>query len=72
MTFELYHTRHSTCSQKVRLTLAEKGLPERGTAWVEHEVDLGKVEHLAPGGFDVEDTVSARGEKGRILTMTRC
>lgn len=48
MTFELYHTRHSTCSQKVRLTLAEKGLPERGTDWVEHEVDLGKFEHLTP------------------------
>ena len=35
MTFELYHTRHSTCSQKVRLTLAEKGCPERGQDWVD-------------------------------------
>lgn len=48
MEIELYHTRHSTCSQKVRLTLAEKGLPARGTDWVEHEVDLGKYEHLTP------------------------
>ena len=48
MTIELYHTRHSTCSQKVRLTLAEKGLPERGKDWTEHEVDLGKFEHLTP------------------------
>lgn len=48
MSIELYHTAHSTCSQKVRLTLAEKGLPERGKDWIEHEVDLGKFEHLEP------------------------
>lgn len=48
MTMELYHTSHSTCSQKVRLTLAEKGLPERGKDWIEHEVELGKFEHLEP------------------------
>ncbi len=48
MTIELYHTAHSTCSQKVRLTLAEKGLPERGKDWIEHEVDLGKFQHLEP------------------------
>ncbi len=48
MKLELYHTAHSTCSQKVRLTLAEKGLPERGKDWVEHEVNLGKFEHLTP------------------------
>jgi glutathione S-transferase len=48
MTMELYHTSHSTCSQKVRLVLAEKGFPERGKDWIEHEVDLGKYEHLEP------------------------
>lgn len=48
MKFELYHTRHSTCSQKVRMTLAEKGYPERGKDWVEHDIDLGKFEHLTP------------------------
>jgi glutathione S-transferase len=48
MTVELYHTAHSTCSQKVRLALAEKGMPERGKDWVEREVDLGKFQHLAP------------------------
>ena len=48
MTIELYHTAHSTCSQKVRLTLAEKGLGTRGKDWIEHEVDLGKFEQLTP------------------------
>ena len=48
MPIELYHTAHSTCSQKVRLALAEKGLPERGRDWIEHEVDLGKFEQLEP------------------------
>jgi len=48
MTIELYHTAHSTCSQKVRLTLAEKGLPERGKDWIEREVNLSKFEQLEP------------------------
>jgi glutathione S-transferase len=48
MTIELYHTAHSTCSQKVRVTLAEKGMGERGKDWVEHEVDLGKFQQLTP------------------------
>lgn len=48
MTIELYQTAGSTCSQKVRLTLAEKGFPERGKDWVEHEVNLGKNEQLDP------------------------
>jgi len=53
MTIELYHTAHSTCSQKVRLTLAEKGLPERGKDWVEHEVDLGKFQQLEPAYLEM-------------------
>jgi glutathione S-transferase len=48
MTIELYHTAHSTCSQKVRITLAEKGMPTRGEDWIEHEVNLGKFEQLEP------------------------
>ena len=48
MTFELYHTHHSTCSQKVRIALAEKGLPNKDKDWVAREVDLGKFEHLTP------------------------
>ena len=41
---ELYHANHSTCSQKVRLCLAEKGL-----AFESHLIDLGAKEQLAPG-----------------------
>jgi len=48
MAIELYHTAHSTCSQKVRLTLAEKGLPERGKDWQEHEVDFAKYHQVDP------------------------
>ena len=47
MTIELYQTAHSTCSQKVRITLAEKGLV-RGKDWIEREVDLGKFQQLDP------------------------
>jgi glutathione S-transferase len=48
MAIELYQTAHSTCSQKVRLALAEKGMPERGKDWIEHEVNLSKFEQLEP------------------------
>ena len=41
---ELWHATHSTCSQKVRLCLAEKGLP-----WKSHFVDLRRFQHLQPG-----------------------
>ena len=41
---ELWHATHSTCSQKVRLCLAEKKL-----AWASHLVDLRRFEHLEPG-----------------------
>lgn len=40
---ELYHANHSTCSQKVRLCLAEKGLEYKS-----HLVDIGANEHLTP------------------------
>ena len=40
---ELYHAHISTCSQKVRLCLAEKGLE-----WTSHPLDFAKAEHLAP------------------------
>ncbi|MBT2305209.1 glutathione S-transferase family protein [Variovorax paradoxus] len=48
MALELYQTPSSTCSQKVRLALAEKGLPQRGKDWLEHELNLGKFEQLEP------------------------
>ena len=40
---ELWHATHSTCSQKVRLCLAEKRLP-----WKGHLVDLRRFQHLEP------------------------
>jgi glutathione S-transferase len=41
--FELYHGEMSTCSAKVRITLAEKGL-----AWTSHHLDLRKSEQHRP------------------------
>lgn len=43
MTLELYHHDQSTCSQKVRICLAEKGV-----AWENHPVDLVNEENLSP------------------------
>lgn len=40
---ELYHAPMSTCSQKVRICLAEKGLD-----WVDRRINLAKNEHLTP------------------------
>ena len=40
---ELYHSLHSTCSQKVRLCLEEKGIP-----WTGHHLNLRKFDHLGP------------------------
>ena len=40
---ELYNTPHSTCSQKVRICLAEKNLE-----WTDRHVNLATKEHLAP------------------------
>ena len=43
MTLELYHFDKSTCSQKVRICLAEKALE-----WVNRQVDLPGGEHVMP------------------------
>lgn len=43
MTLELYNASQSTCSQKVRICLAEKGLD-----FIDHQVDLWKGEQLTP------------------------
>jgi glutathione S-transferase len=40
---ELYHSLHSTCSQKVRLCLAEKGIEWRG-----HHLNLRRFDQLKP------------------------
>jgi len=41
--FTLYNNAYSTCSQKVRLVLAEKGI-----AWTDVQVNFAKGEHLTP------------------------
>jgi len=43
MPFVLYHSAYSTCSQKVRLVLAEKGI-----AFTSHEISFGSEEQLSP------------------------
>lgn len=43
MTLELYHNDMSTCAQKVRLTLAEKGL-----SWTSHHMDLRRGDTRTP------------------------
>ena len=40
---ELFHAHISTCSQKVRLCLAEKGL-----TWTDHPIEFARGEHLTP------------------------
>jgi glutathione S-transferase len=45
---ELWHATHSTCSQKVRICLAEKRLP-----WKSHFVDLRRFQHLEPGFLEL-------------------
>jgi glutathione S-transferase len=40
---ELFHAHISTCSQKVRLCLAEKGL-----TWNDHPIEFARGEHLTP------------------------
>jgi glutathione S-transferase len=44
MALELFHAHNSTCSQKVRLCLAEKGIRD----WISRPVDISKCENLSP------------------------
>ena len=43
MVLELYHSDYSTCSQKVRLAMAEKGV-----TFVDHQINFRKGDHLSP------------------------
>ena len=43
MVLELYHSDYSTCSQKVRLAMAEKGV-----TFVDHQINVRKGDHLSP------------------------
>jgi glutathione S-transferase len=65
---ELWHNANSTCSQKVRLALAEKGL-----AWTGHVVDLRRFEQLSPGflALNPAGMVPVLRHAGRVLTESR-
>ncbi len=64
----LYHSRHSTCSQKVRLCLAEKGL-----AWIEQHLNLRAFEHLRPEFLAINPAgmVPVLIDGGNTLTESR-
>lgn len=47
MPLELFHAHNSTCSQKVRICLAEKGAVE-GRDWISRPVNLAARENLTP------------------------
>jgi len=61
---ELYHATHSTCSQKVRICLAEKGL-----AWTSHHLDLRAFEQLKPEflALNPDAVVPVLVHDGRII-----
>ena len=61
---ELYHANHSTCSQKVRLCLAEKGLKFKG-----HLINLATKEQLDPEYLKINPNgvVPSLVHDGRII-----
>lgn len=65
---ELYHSTHSTCSQKVRLCLAEKGL-----AWRGHHLNLRRFDHLQSEflALNPAGMVPVLKDQGRLLTESR-
>jgi glutathione S-transferase len=64
MSIELWHATHSTCSQKVRLCLAEKGL-----AWQSRFVDLRRFQHLEPAflALNPAAVVPVLRDKGQVI-----
>ena len=64
MSIELWHATHSTCSQKVRLCLAEKGL-----AWQSHFVDLRRFQHLEPAflALNPAAVVPVLRDEGKVI-----
>jgi len=64
VSLELWHATHSTCSQKVRLCLAEKGL-----AWKSHFVDLRRFRHLEPEflALNPDAMVPVLKDGGRVI-----
>jgi len=65
MTFELYHTLYSTCSQKVRMALFEKGLE-----WKSREIDLVGREHLSEEyrALNPSGVVPTLKHDGKVIT----
>ena len=65
MPLELFHHAASTCSQKVRLCLAEKGVAD----WISRPVDLAANEHLSEAflGINPNGVVPAIRIDGRIV-----
>lgn len=64
MALVLYHNHASTCSQKVRICLAEKGVP-----WESRNIDLGARENLGPDylAINPNGVVPAMAHDGRIV-----
>ncbi|MFI5315741.1 MAG: glutathione S-transferase family protein [Myxococcota bacterium] len=69
MGFELYHSPYSTCSQKVRIALAEKGL-----AWVSREISFARQEQLAPEYLNLNPNgvVPTLVHDGQVVTDSSC
>lgn len=65
---ELYHSTHSTCSQKVRICLAEKGLP-----WTAHHLNLRRFDQLKPEFLAINPAamVPVLVDGGQVLTESR-
>ncbi len=65
---ELHHSTHSTCSQKVRLCLAEKGL-----AWTGHHLNLRRFDQLRPEflALNPAGLVPVLLDGGRVHTESR-
>lgn len=65
---ELYHSEHSTCSQKVRLCLAEKAL-----TWTGHPLNLRRFEQLNPEflALNPAGLVPVLVDDGRVLVESR-
>lgn len=64
----LYHGTHSTCSQKVRICLAEKGL-----AWTGHHLKLRRFDQLKPEflALNPAGLVPVLIDGGQVLTESR-
>ncbi|WP_028601129.1 glutathione S-transferase family protein [Ottowia thiooxydans] len=64
----LYHSTHSTCSQKVRICLAEKGL-----TWTGHHLNLRAFDQLKPEFLALNSAglVPVLVDGGQVLTESR-